>query len=314
MRAAPQQQCDDRPIPVDPPAKRATSWRTSSLTRGGVRGVGSEVQSEAPSVTLGFNAMVSAAQSDRRSIDEQEGRLFSGPRASGPRAGRPPGLANATPEHKPHETSGRGTCEHVQALSSLTRLAPPTPTVAEAETLDMLRSILRPRLGGKQRFKRHQVNQTSRRRRVTARRPAQRRPVDFSPRRKDSLRFYINPIREAKFAVDPQRLDLSGSIGSVEGVSDSGGSTPIGSAEGVSDSGGSISSGSGGLICGLIYGGFIRGGDVLSGGVSIVGGSICGGSICGDWIGSVKGDSNSGLSNRGVRLSNDCGAQHRLEI
>ena len=105
-------------------------------------------------------------------------------------------------------------------------------------------------------------------------------------------------------------------IDSVEGVS--GGSTPIGSGEGVLDSGGSISSGSGGLICGLIYGGFIRGGDVLSGGVSIVwgsicGGSICGGSTCGDWIGSVKGDSNSG-PNRGVRLSNDCGAQHRLEI
>ncbi|EJK44548.1 hypothetical protein THAOC_36901, partial [Thalassiosira oceanica] len=49
MRAAPQQQCDDQPIPVDPPAKRATSWQTSSLTRGGVRGVGGEVQSEAPS-------------------------------------------------------------------------------------------------------------------------------------------------------------------------------------------------------------------------------------------------------------------------
>ncbi|EJK61864.1 hypothetical protein THAOC_17568 [Thalassiosira oceanica] len=57
---------------------------------------------------------------------------------------------------------------------------------------------------------------------------------------------FINPIREAKFAADPQR---------VEGVS--GGSTPIGSGEGVLDSGGSISSGSGGLICGLIYGGFI---------------------------------------------------------
>ncbi|EJK51049.1 hypothetical protein THAOC_29817, partial [Thalassiosira oceanica] len=103
------------------------------------------------------------------------------PRASGPRAGRPPGPGSAAKrqgsrrEHKPHahETSGRGTCEHVQALSSLTRLAPPTPTVTEAETLDMLRSILRTRLGGKQRLKRHQVNQTSRRRvaGVTARVP-----------------------------------------------------------------------------------------------------------------------------------------------
>ncbi|EJK51717.1 hypothetical protein THAOC_29086, partial [Thalassiosira oceanica] len=90
-----------------------------------------------------------------------------------PTAGGPVVEATIETEYAAHETSGRGTCEHVQALSSLTRLAPPTPTVTEAETLDMLRSILRPRLGGKQRLKRHQVNQTSRRRvaGVTARVP-----------------------------------------------------------------------------------------------------------------------------------------------
>ena len=36
-------------------------------------------------------------------------------------------------------------------------------------------------------------------------RPTQRRTVDFSPRRKDSQRFDINPTREAKLAADPQR-------------------------------------------------------------------------------------------------------------
>ncbi|EJK62566.1 hypothetical protein THAOC_16817, partial [Thalassiosira oceanica] len=178
--------------------------------------------------------------------------------------------ASTSTSYKPQETSGS-----VHSLLPDSSTAPPTPTVAEAETLDMLRSILRPRLGGKQRFKRHQVNQTSRRRRVTARRPVQRRPVDFSPRvRNDALASVLISIRLGRPSLLRIRSGSGGegvsnsgvsicggssgsdSIGSVEGVSDSGGSTPIGSAEGVSDSGGSISNGSGGLIWGgLIYGG-----------------------------------------------------------